>query len=157
MAAYLDVLGWSVVVGGEPVDAVTKAVTGLAHGPLVSVAISLFDVLALPQGLHAAMHWDGVLGPGMVGVPWVRGAGEQAAFLVAAGSGRAVQHVPGVRVLSRGQLRVPPTAGLTWDTPPWDPRAPEPAPLVDASVLEPALRAAMHVNPSALRDRSHSP
>ncbi len=118
--AYRNVLGWPLTPGAGPDEP-------------TSVRCIVFDAVVLP-------HAVGVLCLGEDRGPAVRPAidigGELLVFLTLPGTGHLAVRCGGLVLSGPGDvLRLPPTPGHSWRTPPWDPLRPGPLPLPHGAEL----------------------
>ncbi|MEW1550501.1 hypothetical protein [Streptomyces tsukubensis] len=150
LSAYADVLGWPLLADGVPVPA--DGVLELLEGAPDTVVATRcrdagVDVIALPlrAGLKTLLRLDkdAAFQPGAAPVPALRGT-DNVTLLVRAGTAAALAGLRGILVTTgAGPLRLPPTRGVAWDSPPWHPFLRRPAALPSAEDLRPILDSAL--------------
>ncbi|MEV4868598.1 hypothetical protein [Streptomyces syringium] len=144
--AYADLLRWPLHVGGQPVTA-EQAECLLAAGPETALETtgSLFDTVtvAYALGLETLVRLDRM--PQAPPVPCFTDGRSTVTFLLTPGAGEGLAGLGAVRVGAGGPVVLPPSAGLRWDTPPWDCTVPQQLELPTAGELAPALRAALRL------------
>ncbi|MGX8910291.1 hypothetical protein ACR820_34655 [Streptomyces netropsis] len=144
--AYADLLRWPLQVDGQPVTA-EEAEHLLATDPSATLetADSLFDAatVAYSLGLETLIRLDRM--PQVPPVPCFTDGRSAVTFLLKPGTWEGLAGLSDVRVGAGGPVALPPSAGLRWDTPPWDCTVPERRAIPAAGELAPALRAAVRL------------
>ncbi|WP_189829122.1 hypothetical protein [Streptomyces subrutilus] len=153
MAAYTR-LGWPHTTP-DPAGAEPGGGDGTsASGCRVVTDCSGADFVRLPYaaGSDALVRLERVVGAVGI-VPAMRVDRHRIVLVVRAGSAPELAGLPGVEVLSGPDTRVllPPSPGIVWDTPPWNPDG-TPRPLPGAGVLVHELRRSLSLYARGGRD-----
>ncbi|MFJ6661355.1 hypothetical protein ACIQNG_34170 [Streptomyces sp. NPDC091377] len=143
LAAYTAVLGWPLLAGGAEVTAgLALRLLDRDPGTVISTSCAAagVDAVTVPAGavgrVARALEGHPVFQHGAEPVPILLGP-DGLTLLVRQGSAPALD---GVRVAAGADLLpLPPTGGVSWDTPPWQPLRRSPAVLPDGAVLRPFL------------------
>ncbi|MFE4664618.1 hypothetical protein ACFRI7_32075 [Streptomyces sp. NPDC056716] len=154
LAAYTEVLEWPLVTvaggAGGRVSA-AEALRRLAADPDTVIgtrcAAAGVDAVVLPleEGRKAlvVLEAHSSLQPDTAPVPAIR-TGDGVMLLVRAGTGGMLAGLENIRTVTETQLfPLPPTAGVVWDSPPWQPLRRMPAPFPSGEDLLPALKRAL--------------
>ncbi|QYX80247.1 hypothetical protein [Streptomyces akebiae] len=143
--AYVDLLGWTLFVGSDPVQPgeLEDAFTSNPNTVLLA-SCSSFDAVSIPY--RAATEALIRLERKELSVPCLL-SGERGIFLVEAGSGHRVAALGGVEVAAGDAARMilPPTVGARWDTPPWRRSERVPVKLHNTDVVGPFLSGALRL------------
>ncbi|MBC2879307.1 MULTISPECIES: hypothetical protein [Streptomyces] len=148
--AYADLLGWPLIVGGHRVSA-KVAEQQLANNPATTVRTmcTAFDAVTVPYPVGlAALAWiERECAP----LSCLTEDHRTMVFLVRAGTGADLGALEGIRLATgAGQIPLPPSPQVRWDTPPWSSVTREPLPLCAAADLKRGLRDALRLFSGAL-------
>ncbi|GLF98136.1 hypothetical protein [Streptomyces yaizuensis] len=141
LTAYEQVMGWTVAVEGLRVPG-TDAADTLRRRPdsMVSVVCIGFEALQLPARPGGppvpVLELDDRLYCGDLVVPsFVTGSGART-LLVRPDTAEEVSRVRGWPMIGvGGELVVPPSPGMRWEIPPWDPARRAPLAFPDAALV----------------------
>ncbi|MGW1974131.1 hypothetical protein [Streptomyces sp. NPDC001889] len=150
LSACATVLKWPLVADGDGMSA-DRVLRLLERAPGTVVATRCRDagldavVLGPRAGRKAnrLLERHPVFQPGAAPVPVLRGVAS-VTLLIRAGTAAALEGLRDVRIVTGTDLLpLPPTRGVVWDTPPWQPLLREPAGLPTGVALRPVLKDAL--------------
>ncbi|MFI0742778.1 hypothetical protein ACH4PU_32555 [Streptomyces sp. NPDC021100] len=150
--AYADLLGWPLLSQGRRVSAQTAEHQLVRPGPItLRTTCTAFDAVTVAHRVGAsALVWiEREIGL----VPCLSQGHAAMTFLVQPGTSADLAALEGISCTTgTGQISLPPSAGVRWDTPPWQAISAhrEPLPLHAAAHLKPGLRDALRLHGNVL-------